>query len=197
MPSCSFLQKNRRVQTLSYSVRSTMRRFRNSMGNSRFLIPMSEVAGRMAVQEGAKYLERRMGGRGILRSGVPGVAPANVVILGGGVVGANAAKMAAGLGANVFVLDIDLEKLRYLDDIMPQNVTTLMSNTYHLRHLLPLADLLIGAVLIAGAKASRLVTREMLKLMRPGAVIVDVSVDQGGCIELPPYHPRRSGFLRG
>lgn len=168
-------------------------------GELPLLVPMSEVAGRMAVQEGAKYLERRMGGRGILLAGVPGVAPANVVILGGGVVGANAAKMAAGLGANVFVLDIDLEKLRHLDDVMPKNVTTLMSNTYNLRHLLPLADLLIGAVLIPGSKAPKVVTREMLKWMRPGAVIVDVAVDQGGCIETshPTTHEDPIFFVDG
>ena len=156
-------------------------------GTLPLLTPMSEVAGRMAVQEGAKYLERPMEGRGILLAGVPGVAPAQVVILGGGIVGANAAKIAAGIGANVAVLDINLDRLRYLDDVMPKNVTTLYSNAYTIRDMLKVADLLIGAVLLTGAKAPILVTREMLKLMKPGAVIVDVAVDQGGCIET--IHP--------
>lgn len=147
------------------------------------LTPMSEVAGRLAVQEGAKYLERPMEGRGILLSGVPGVAPANVVILGGGIVGANAAKVAAGLGANVTIMDVNLERLRYLDDIMPMNVTTLYSNPHTIKEKLRDTDLLIGAVLLRGAKAPVLVNKEMLKLMKPGAVIVDVAVDQGGCIE--------------
>ncbi len=152
-------------------------------GELPLLIPMSEVAGRMAVQEGAKYLEARMGGRGVLLGGVPGVLPGEVVILGGGVVGTNAAKMAAGLGASVTILDIDLERLRYLDDVMPKNVHTLKSNPRNIRDSIARADLLIGAVLIPGAKAPRLVTREMLKLMKPRSVVVDVSVDQGGCIE--------------
>ncbi len=147
------------------------------------LTPMSEIAGRMATHEGAKYLEEPMKGRGILLGGVPGVEPAKVVILGGGVVGANAAKTAAGLGANVTILDINLERLRYLDDIMPKNVTTMMSNAYNIRRMVKEADLLIGAVLVAGGRAPVLVTREMLKTMKPGAVIVDVAVDQGGCIE--------------
>ena len=152
-------------------------------GKLPLLVPMSEVAGRMAIQQGAKYLERRMGGRGILLGGVPGVEPARVVILGGGVVGTNSAKMAAGLGANVTILDIDLERLRYLDDIMPGNVSTVMSNSYNIRSAISEADLLVGAVLIPGAKAPRLVTREMLKLMKPRSVITDVAVDQGGCVE--------------
>jgi alanine dehydrogenase len=147
------------------------------------LIPMSEVAGRMAIQEGAKYLERPMEGRGILLGGVPGVAPAQVVILGGGIVGTNAAKVAAGLGAMVTVIDINLDRLRYLDDIMPRNVMTLASNSYNIREALRQADLLIGAVLVAGARAPRLVTREMLSLMKNRAVLVDVAIDQGGCIE--------------
>ena len=147
------------------------------------LLPMSEVAGRMAVQEGAKYLEIRRGGRGVLIGGVPGVDPATVAILGGGVVGTNAAKMAAGLGAKDHVLDVDLDRLRYLDDIMPANVHTLMSNPYNIRSLLPSTDLLIGAVLIPGAKAPTLVPREYLSLMKPGAVLIDVAVDQGGCVE--------------
>lgn len=147
------------------------------------LEPMSEVAGRLAVQEGMKYLEAAMGGRGVLLSGVPGVPPGEVVILGGGVVGSNAAKLAAGLGARVTILDIDVYRLRYLDDIMPPNVTTLYSNAHNIRSVLPKADLLIGAVLIPGAKAPYLVTRDMLKLMKPRSVIVDVAVDQGGCVE--------------
>ncbi|AKD04171.1 alanine dehydrogenase [Pontibacter korlensis] len=147
------------------------------------LVPMSEVAGRMSVQEGAKYLEKPLKGRGILLGGVPGVRPAKVMILGGGVVGTNAAKMAAGMGADVTILDNNLQRLRYLDDIMPANVNTFMSNEYNIRELLPTHDLIIGAVLIPGAKAPHLITRDMLKEMRPGTVLVDVAVDQGGCIE--------------
>lgn len=156
-------------------------------GHLPLLIPMSEVAGRMAVQEGAKYLESPMKGRGILLGGVPGVPPANVLIIGAGVVGTNAAKVAGGMGANVTVMDVNLERLRYLDDILPQNITTVFSNSHTIREQLTSADLLIGAVLLKGAKAPVLVTREMLKLMKPGAVIVDVAVDQGGCIET--IHP--------
>jgi alanine dehydrogenase len=152
-------------------------------GSLPLLIPMSEVAGRMAVQEGAKYLEKPRGGRGILLSGVPGVAPADVVIIGGGVVGSGAARIAAGMGANVFILDVDLLRLRYLADVMPPNVTTLMSNPYNLKKLVSSADLLIGAVLIPGAKAPRLVTRAMVSSMKQGAVLVDVAIDQGGCVE--------------
>jgi alanine dehydrogenase len=147
------------------------------------LTPMSEVAGRMAVQEGAKFLEYRMGGSGILLGGVPGVHPATVIVLGGGVVGTNAAKMAAGLGGEVVILDIDLERLRYLDDIMPKNVRTMMSNPATIRESISRCDLLVGAVLITGGRAPWLVTKDMLKLMRPRSVIVDVAVDQGGCIE--------------
>ena len=152
-------------------------------GSLPLLTPMSEVAGRMAVQEGAKYLEIPMQGRGILLAGVPGVPPANVVILGGGVVGTNAAKIAAGFGANVYLLDVNLDRLRYLDDIMPANVTTIFSNRINIAQLLPHADLVIGGVLRRGAKAPTLVTREMLKTMKRGAVIVDVAIDQGGCFE--------------
>jgi alanine dehydrogenase len=147
------------------------------------LTPMSEVAGRMAVQEGAKYLEKLYGGRGVLLGGVPGVAPAKVVVLGGGIVGINAAKMAAGMGASVVVLDLSLERLRYLSDVMPPNVTLIHSNRHNILEQLPTADLLVGAVLVVGAKAPRLVRREDLKLMRPGSVIVDVAIDQGGCVE--------------
>ncbi len=147
------------------------------------LIPMSEVAGRMAVQEGAKYLEKPLKGRGILLGGVPGVRPAKVLILGGGVVGTNAAKMAAGMGADVTIMDLSLPRLRYLDDVMPANVNTYMSSEYNIRELISTHDLIIGAVLIPGAKAPHLITRDMLKEMAPGTVLVDVAVDQGGCIE--------------
>lgn len=152
-------------------------------GQLPLLTPMSEVAGRMAIQEGAKYLERPQEGRGILLSGVPGVPPANIVIIGGGVVGTNAAKIAAGIGALVTILDVNLERLRYLDDVMPQNVFTLFSNAVNLRRMLREADLLIGAVLIRGDRAPVLVTRQMVASMKPGAVIVDVAIDQGGCVE--------------
>jgi alanine dehydrogenase len=147
------------------------------------LIPMSEVAGRMAIQEGAKYLEKPLKGRGILLGGVPGVRPAKVLILGGGVVGTNAAKMAAGLGADVTIMDLSLPRLRYLDDIMPANVSTMMRNEYNIREHVKNHDLIVGGVLIPGAKAPHLITRDMLKTMRPGTVVVDVAVDQGGCIE--------------
>ena len=147
------------------------------------LIPMSEVAGRMSVQQGAKYLEKAQGGRGVLLSGIPGVKPGNVLVLGGGVVGVNAAKMAAGMGANVTIMDISLPRLRYLDDIMPRNVTTIYSSEANIREMLPNLDLVIGGVLIPGAKAPKLITRDMLKTMRPGSVLVDVAIDQGGCIE--------------
>ena len=147
------------------------------------LTPMSEVAGRMSIQEGAKYLERPFDGRGILLAGVPGVAPATVTILGGGVVGANAARVAAGLGANIFILDVNLDRLRYLDDVMPKNVTTLFSNRHNILDCLQWSDLVIGAVLIPGAKAPHLVRREDLKRMPPRAVVIDVAIDQGGCFE--------------
>jgi alanine dehydrogenase len=147
------------------------------------LIPMSEVAGRMAIQQGAKYLEKPSHGRGILLGGVPGVPPGNVLILGGGIVGTQAAKMATGLGANVTILDVNLQRLRYLDDILPANACTMYSNEYTIRRLIGHHDLIVGAVLIPGAKAPHLITRDMLKDMRPGTVLVDVAVDQGGCIE--------------
>lgn len=154
------------------------------------LIPMSEVAGRMSIQEGAKYLEKPIKGKGILLGGVPGVKPAHVVILGGGIVGMQAAKMAAGFGANVTIIDISLPRLRYLDDVMPANVTTIMSNHYNICEAIKTADLVVGAVLIPGTKAPHLITRDMLKLMQPGTVLVDVAVDQGGCIEtcVPTTH---------
>lgn len=147
------------------------------------LIPMSEVAGRMAIQEGAKYLEKPLKGRGILLGGVPGVKPAKVLVLGAGIVGTHAAKIAAGMGAEVTILDVNLNRLRYLDDVMPKNVHTMVSNEYTIRELVRDHDLIVGAVLIPGAKAPMLVTRDMLKTMRPGTVLVDVAVDQGGCIE--------------
>ncbi|MDY6855030.1 MAG: alanine dehydrogenase [Thermodesulfobacteriota bacterium] len=147
------------------------------------LIPMSEIAGRMAIQEGAKYLEMTYGGRGVLISGVPGVHPATVVIIGGGVAGTNAVKMACGMGAKVYLLEISLNRLRYLSDIVPKNCFLLMSNPATIRHCIKEADLVVGAVLIPGAKAPRLVTRQMLKTMRKGAVMVDIAVDQGGCFE--------------
>lgn len=147
------------------------------------LVPMSEVAGRMAIQEGAKYLEKPIKGRGVLLGGVPGVPPGKVLILGGGIVGTQAAKMAAGLGAQVVIMDISLPRLRYLSDIMPPHVITLYSNEYNIRQHIKDADLIVGAVLIPGAKAPNLITRDMLKQMRPGTVLVDVAVDQGGCIE--------------
>ena len=147
------------------------------------LTPMSEVAGRMAAQEGARFLEMPQGGMGILLGGVTGVEPATVVVIGGGVVGVNAAKMACGLGAKVYILDNNLDRLRYLDDIMPANCFPVMSNAAVLKDLVTKADLVIGAVLVAGAKAPKLLTREMLKDMKNGSVIVDVAIDQGGCFE--------------
>ena len=147
------------------------------------LEPMSEVAGRMATQEGARFLEHKSGGRGVLLGGVPGVKPGTVLVLGGGTVGTHATKIAAGMGANVYIMDINLDRLRDLDDFMPKNVTTLYSTPANIRELLPTVDLVVGAVLLPGAKAPRLITRDMLSLMRKGSVIVDVAVDQGGCVE--------------
>ena len=147
------------------------------------LIPMSEVAGRMSIQEGAKYLEKPKGGKGILLGGVPGVKAANVLIIGGGIVGTQAAFMAAGLGAHVTIMDISLPRLRYLSEIMPANVDTMMSSQYNIEQMLPLTDLVVGAILIPGAKAPHLISKEMLKMMQPGSVMVDVAIDQGGCFE--------------
>jgi len=147
------------------------------------LVPMSEVAGRMSVQEGARFLEKPQGGRGILLGGVPGVKPAKVLVLGGGIVGTNAALMAAGLGADVTICDISLPRLRQLNEFMPKNVKTLFSSTYNIEQELPTTDLVIGAVLIPGAKTPHLITKDMLKLMRKGSVLVDVAIDQGGCFE--------------
>ncbi len=152
-------------------------------GSLPLLTPMSEVAGRMAVLEGSKYLEKTYGGNGILLSGVPGVDPGTVLVIGGGVVGTNAAKIACGLGAKVYLLDINLERLRYLSDVMPPNCFPLMYSPATVRRLLGLADLVVGAVLIPGAAAPKLITRDMLKLMKKGSVIADVAIDQGGCVE--------------
>ncbi len=152
-------------------------------GSLPLLTPMSEVAGRMAIQQGAKYLEMAQGGHGVLLGGVPGVDPGTVVVIGGGVVGTHAAKMACGLGAKVYILDMSLERLRYLSDIMPSNCFVLMSSPAAVRKLVKEADVVVGAVLVTGAKAPRLVTRKMLKTMKPGAVLVDVAIDQGGCFE--------------
>jgi alanine dehydrogenase len=152
-------------------------------GTLPLLTPMSEVAGRMAIQQGAKYLEMAQGGHGVLLGGVPGVDPGTVVVIGGGVVGTHAAKMACGLGAKVYVLDMSLERLRYLSDVMPSNCFLLMSKPTTVRRLITEADVVVGAVLIPGAKAPKLITREMLKTMKPGSVLVDVAIDQGGCFE--------------
>ena len=166
-----------RVSAIAYET------IRERDGSLPLLTPMSEVAGRMAVQVGAQYLERPNGGRGILLGGIPGVAPANVLVIGGGVVGHNAAKIACGLGANVTVIDRNLDRLRELDDIYSNSICTLASNTYTVRENVRIADLVIGAVLIPGAAAPRVVRRDMAKMMKPGSVIVDVAIDQGGCVE--------------
>ncbi|MFM8270728.1 MAG: alanine dehydrogenase [Gemmata sp.] len=156
---------------------------KDARGALPLLTPMSEVAGRMSIQEGAKYLERPFDGRGILLAGVPGVPPATVSVIGAGVVGANAARVAAGLGANVFILDVNLDRLRHIDDVMPQNVTTVFSNRLNILDCLRQSDLVIGAVLIPGAKAPHLVRRADLSVMPPRAVVIDVAIDQGGCFE--------------
>ncbi|MBC8105885.1 MAG: alanine dehydrogenase [Anaerolineae bacterium] len=156
---------------------------KDKKGTLPLLTPMSEIAGKLSIQEGAKFLEKPMMGRGILLGGVPGVAPAHVVVLGGGVVGTNAAKVAAGLGANVIIMDVSLDRLRYLDDVMPANVHTIFSDPQTIRDQVRQADLVVGAVLIPGAKAPRLVSKKDLPEMKSGAVIVDVAIDQGGCVE--------------
>lgn len=156
---------------------------RDPQGRLPLLTPMSEVAGRMSIQEGAKYLEKPQMGRGILLGGVPGVMPAHITILGGGVVGANAAKIAAGFGASVSILDVNLDRLRYLDDTMPPNVNVLFSDRHVIVEQLALSDLVIGSVLIPGAKAPKLVTAADLRRLKPGAVLIDVAIDQGGCFE--------------
>jgi alanine dehydrogenase len=168
-------------------------------GSLPLLTPMSEVAGRLAVQQGAKYNEKLFGGRGVLLGGVPGVAPAEVVIIGGGVVGVNSAKMAAGMGAHVTILDTNLDRLRYLDDVLPTNVDTVYSNRHNILAAIAKADLVIGAVLIPGKKAPHLITRDDLKVMPKGCVIVDVAVDQGGCVETikPTTHENPTYFVEG
>ncbi len=172
---------------------------KDKKGTLPLLTPMSEIAGKMSIQEGAKYLEKPMTGRGILLGGVPGVSPAKVVIIGAGVVGTNAAKVAAGLGADVVVMDINLDRLRYLDDVMPANVDTIFSDPHTIRKHLREADLVFGAVLVPGAKAPRLVTRSLLKEMPAGAVICDVAIDQGGCIETsrPTTHQKPTYIEEG
>ncbi len=172
---------------------------KDKKGTLPLLTPMSEIAGKLSIQEGAKYLEKPMMGRGILLGGVPGVAPADVVVLGGGVVGTNAAKVAAGLGANVVLMDVNLDRLRYLDDVMPANVHTIYSDPQTIRHHIRQADLVIGAVLIPGAKAPRLVTKKDLADMKNGAVIVDVAIDQGGCVETarPTTHQQPTYVVDG
>ena len=168
-------------------------------GKLPLLQPMSEVAGRMAVQEGARFLEMPQGGNGMLLGGVPGVAPAKVVVLGGGVVGTNAAKIACGTGADVTILDTNLDRLRYLDDVMPANCKVIMSSPYTLLEEIKTADLVIGAVLVAGAKAPKLITREMIAQMKKGAVMVDVAIDQGGCFETskPTTHAEPVFMIEG
>lgn len=172
---------------------------RDPQGRLPLLTPMSEVAGRMSIQEGAKFLERPQEGRGILLGGVPGVSPAHITILGGGIVGKNAAQIAAGFQADVCILDVNVERLRYLEDIMPPNVNTLFSDKHNIREQLQRADLVIGAVLIPGAKAPRLVMADDLKRMKPGAVIVDVAIDQGGCVETsrPTTHSKPTYLVDG
>jgi alanine dehydrogenase len=155
----------------------------DAQGRLPLLTPMSEIAGRMSIQEGAKCLERPMGGRGVLLGGVPGVAPANVLVLGGGIVGTNAARMAAGLGANVTIMDINLDRLRYLSEMMPANVNTIFCDPHTVEDYAPRADLVIGAVLVPGGRAPVLMPRSLIRRMQPGSVIVDVAIDQGGCTE--------------
>ncbi len=167
----------------SGSINIAYETIQKSDGSLPLLTPMSEVAGRMAIPQGAKYLEMAQGGHGILLGGVPGVDPGTVVIIGGGIVGINAAKMACGLGAKVYILDMNLERLRYLSDVMPSNCFLLMSKPTTVRRLIKEADVVVGAVLIVGAKAPKLLTRQMLKTMKKGSVLVDVAIDQGGCFE--------------
>jgi len=171
------------ILTMTGSVNIAYETIRKADGSLPLLTPMSEVAGRMAIQQGAKYLEMAQGGDGVLLGGVPGVDPGTVLIIGGGVVGINAAKMACGLGAKVYVLDTNLDRLRYLSDVMPSNCFLLMSSPAATRDLITRADVVVGAVLIPGAKAPKLVTRDMLKTMKKGSVLVDVAIDQGGCFE--------------
>ena len=177
------LEELTKVLIKSGSINIAYETIQKADGSLPLLTPMSEVAGRMAIQQGAKYLEMAHGGGGILLGGVPGVSPGTVVIIGGGVVGTQAAKTACGLGAKVYVLDTNLERLRYLSDVMPRNCFPIMSDPAILRELLKKADLVVGAVLIVGAQAPKIITRDMLKTMKKGAVIVDVAIDQGGCFE--------------
>ncbi len=172
---------------------------RGRTGDLPLLTPMSEVAGRMSIQQGAKFLERPQEGRGILLGGVPGVEPAHIAVLGGGVVGKNAARIAAGFQADVVILDISIDRLRYLEDIMPPNVNTLFSDRHNIREQLKKADLLIGGVLIPGARAPRLITADDLRLMKPGAVVIDVCIDQGGCLETsrPTTHTEPTYIVDG
>ena len=172
-----------RAMIKSKSIVIAYETIQNADGSLPLLIPMSEVAGRMAIQEGAKYLEMEYGGEGVLLGGVPGVEPATVLVIGAGTVGTQAARMACGLGARVYLIDSCLPRLRYLNDVMPQNCFTLISSPATIRRLIREADLIVGSVLIPGAKAPKLVTRDMLKTMKKGAVLVDVSIDQGGCFE--------------
>ena len=176
-------EKLTRVLIKSGSINIAYETIQKQDGSLPLLTPMSEVAGRMAIQQGAKYLEMAQGGHGILLGGVPGVDPGSVLVIGGGVVGTHAAKMACGLGAKVYILDMDLDRLRYLSDIMPSNCFLIMASPATVRKLVKEADVVVGAVLIPGAKAPKLVTREMLKTMKKGAVLVDVAIDQGGCFE--------------
>jgi alanine dehydrogenase len=171
------------ILTKSGSICIAYETIQKADGTLPLLTPMSEVAGRMAIQQGAKYLEMAQGGDGVLLGGVPGVDPGTVIIIGGGVVGTNAAKMACGLGAKVYLLDMNLERLRYLSDVMPANCFPLMSSPATVRELVKRADVVVGAVLIPGAKAPKLITRDLLKTMKKGAVLVDVAIDQGGCFE--------------
>ncbi|MBW1840771.1 MAG: alanine dehydrogenase, partial [Deltaproteobacteria bacterium] len=177
------LEKLTNVLIQKRSVNIAYETIQKADGSLPLLTPMSEVAGRMAIQQGAKYLEMAQGGHGILLGGVPGVDPGLVVIIGGGVVGTHAAKMACGLGAKVYLLDLSLDRLRYLSDIMPSNCFLLYSSPANIRDLITRADVVVGAVLIPGTKAPRLITRDMLKTMKKGSVLVDVSIDQGGCFE--------------
>ncbi len=171
---------------------------KDPQGRLPLLTPMSEIAGRMSIQEGAKCLERPMMGQGILLGGVPGVAPANVLVLGAGIVGTNAARMAAGLAANVAIMDINLDRLRYLDEVMPANVTTIYSDPHTVEDYAIRADLIVGAVLIPGGRAPILIPRALLQKMKPGSVIVDVSIDQGGCTEMSrPDDAQRPDLPRG
>lgn len=176
-------EKLTRILIESNSINIAYETIQRSDGSLPLLIPMSEVAGRMAIQQGAKYLEMAQGGDGVLLGGVPGVDPGMVLVIGGGIVGTNAARMACGLGAKVYLLDVNLDRLRHLSDVMPANCFLLMSSPATIRELITRADVVVGAVLIPGAKTPKLITQDMLKTMKKGAVLVDVAIDQGGCFE--------------